>query len=390
MVRKNGRDYNPTMNPTYLEYPGLLGKLSSEEFLARYWQKKPLLVRGAIPGFGSGLSRDELLGLSERQDVESRFVAQDGDHWELRHGPFRSKEFRRRRTPWTVLVQSVNQVLPAGETITQAFDFIPYARLDDLMVSYATDGGGVGPHIDNYDVFLVQGLGRRRWRVGLQKDCTLKDGLPLRILKNFTPTLEWILEPGDMLYLPPNWAHDGVAVGECMTWSIGFRAAPAQEIGTQFLDFLQDRLCLDGNYRDPGLQQQKHPAEIGTAMIKQVHQLLAGIRWNKDTIRDFLGASLSEPKPQVVFDLPAKPLGIKQFVKLARRRGVRLDSRSRMLFSAGHFYLNGEREVIPRGTLASFRELADRRECNQLTGLPLAGFEILHAWYCDGYLHLKQ
>ena len=228
--------------------PTLLGGLTAEEFLADYWQKKPLLVRGAVPGF-SGVpgvgGRDDMLALAARDDVESRLVSQAGG-WSLAHGPFSPASLRRRAKPWTVLVQSVNLVSGESDRLMREFDFLPYARLDDLMVSYATDGGGVGPHFDSYDVFLLQGIGRRRWRIGKQRDQRLIDGLPVRILADFRPTHEWLLEPGDMLYLPPEWAHDGIAEGECMTWSIGFRAFPEQELAEQFLMHLQDNVRLDG------------------------------------------------------------------------------------------------------------------------------------------------
>lgn len=267
------------------------------------------------------------------------------------------RELNRAAKPWTVLVQSVNLALAAGDQLMRRFDFIPYARLDDLMV-YATDGGGVGPHFDNYDVFLIQGMGSRRWRYGKQKDKTLIDGLPVRILKQFRPSREALLAPGDMLYLPPGWAHDGIAVGECMTFSVGFRAAPAQELGEQFLNFLQDRLNLSGALPlTPDLQRQKHAAEIGPAMISQVEKMLSAIRWNRDTVRDFLGASLSEPKAHVVFNPPAKPLSPSRFSTAVKRKGIALIQPANLLFSGNCFYLNGELWAVPDHAAAMLRQL---------------------------------
>ncbi len=370
-------------------FPQLLGGLTAQDFLNHYWQKKPLLIRSAIPGFGEALNRDGLIELSRRDDLESRFISRSGNSWQLEHGPFRKADIKRWRAPWSLLVQGVNLALPAGDRLLRAFDFIPYARLDDLMVSLATDGGGVGPHIDNYDVFLLQGTGRRRWRIGKQADQTLTDGMPLRILKNFRPTEEWILEPGDMLYLPPEWAHDGVAEGECMTWSIGFRTSPAQEIADNFLTFLQDNLKLEGRYSDPGLQIQKHPSEIGTAMIDQVQSILESVKWSRTLVRDFLGTSLTEPKPYVCFDPPRKPLSAKIFFANLVKNGIHLDPRTQLLFSASTFYINGEREPIPRQGHTLIRRLADARclpgDCEITDELAT----ILHRWHCHGFLHFN-
>jgi 50S ribosomal protein L16 3-hydroxylase len=365
----------------------LLGGLTPRQFLAEYWQKKPLLVRNALPGFSGLLSRDDMLDLAGRDDVESRFVSQTGG-WTISHGPFARAALRRKAKPWTVLVQSLNLVLPAADELMRQFSFIPYARLDDLMVSYATDGGGVGPHFDSYDVFLIQGMGQRRWRIGNQKDQTLIDGLPLRILKDFRPVHDWILEPGDMLYLPPEWAHDGVAVGECMTYSVGFRAAPAQELAEQFLMFLQDRVCLSGRYRDPGLKRQRHPAEIGAPMINQVTRLLADVHWDRNIVRDFLGSYLTEPKSHVVFDPPEQPLSEKRFAAGRDQRGLRLDARSQLFFAGSRFYINGELASIPREDRPVFRSLADNRALPSATPVSAAGQRLLYDWYQSGFVHL--
>jgi 50S ribosomal protein L16 3-hydroxylase len=377
------------MTPTLI--PTLLGGLTAEEFLADYWQKKPLLVRGAVPGFTGvpGLGgRDDMLALAARDDVESRFVSQ-AEGWTLEHGPFNPAALKRRKKPWTVLAQGVNLVNADGERLMRAFDFIPYARLDDLMVSYATDGGGVGPHFDSYDVFLLQGIGQRRWRIGKQKDQTLIDGLPVRILADFHPTHDWVLGPGDLLYLPPEWAHDGIAVGECMTWSIGFRAFPAQELAEQFLMHLQDNVCLDGRYRDPDLRRQKHPAEIGGAMIDQVEEILARIPAGRDAVRDFLGCMLTEPKPHVFFDAPEKPLAPARFAAAAAKRGVRLDARTQLLFSGAQFFINGERVQIPAADRAALRQLADHRALDSIGGLSVPGLTLLREWYLCGFLAVR-
>ena len=197
----------------------LLGGLSPETFMQRYWQKKPLLIRAAIPGFAPLLERAELLDLAAQDDVESRLVVRTGDDaqasWRLRQGPFSRRSLPPlKQAGWTLLVQGVDLFDSRIHALMNQFRFVPDARLDDLMISYASDGGGVGPHFDNYDVFLLQAHGRRRWRIGRQKDKRLAPGMPLKILANFAPEQEFVLEPGDMLYLPPQWAHDGVAEGE--------------------------------------------------------------------------------------------------------------------------------------------------------------------------------
>jgi 50S ribosomal protein L16 3-hydroxylase len=366
----------------------LLGGLTPRQFLDQYWQKKPLLVRQAVPGYTGLLTRDEMFAAACRDDVESRLVLREGGDWDLRKGPFTARDLRKRKDPWTVLLQGVNLFHEPGDALVRQFDFIPYARLDDLMASYAVDGGGVGPHFDSYDVFLLQGMGKRRWRIGAQKDQTLVDGLPVRILKNFKPTLDFTLEPGDMLYLPPQWAHDGVAVGECTTWSIGFRAIPAQDLAEGFLAYLQEKVCLKGRYADPELKPTKRPAEIGPEMVDQVIAILDQIKgWKRDAVQDFLGEFLTEPKHHVFFDPPEKPLAPARFAAAAVKRGVKLDVRTKLLFAGKRFYLNGEAvEGVESGDRAALRELADRRELAQ----PSAAFAAqLHAWYCDGFIHLK-
>ncbi len=367
----------------------LLGGISAREFLATYWQKKPLLVRGAMPDFTGLLDRDALLQAACHDDIESRLVARKGKQWHLGRGPFSPKDFRRKDL-WTLLVQGVNLFLPAGDQLLRKFDFIPYARLDDLMVSYATDGAGVGPHLDNYDVFLLQGAGKRRWSISAQQDHTLVDGVPLKILKNFQPSQEWILEPGDMLYLPPQWAHDGVAVGECMTYSIGFRAAPAQELAQGFLEYLQDTVQLAGRYQDPTLKTQNHAAEISTEMIDQVATMVEKIRWDRQTVRNFLGCTLTEPKPHVYFEPPQRPLSRTRFLLAANRRGVRLDLRSQLLFSGGAFFINGDMtESLPAGTCRALRKLANTRQLLDLSNADEPTLDKIYEWYRHGFINLR-
>lgn len=368
----------------------LLGGIDPRKFLEEYWQKKPLLIRAAMPGFTGLLSAEELAGLACEEDVQSRLVTHRQRKWRVEQGPFEETRFLKLpEKDWTLLVQGVNHHLPEASALLQQFSFIPHARLDDLMVSYAPDGGGVGPHFDSYDVFLLQGQGKRLWRVSEQQDLTLVDGSALRILENFQTGQEWLLESGDMLYLPPHIAHWGIAVGNCMTYSIGFRAPSAQELVHEFLSFLQERYVSESMYADPDLGLQQHPAEIGTAMLDQVAGMLDNIRWNKADIADFLGQYLSEPKPHVMFDQPA-PVSESAFHKRLKKEGIDLSLKSQMLFHGKHFFINGEQVEIPKSCGDLMRQLADQRHLAAMnfTGDFTDKFLVkqLHEWYLAGYL----
>ena len=365
----------------------LLGGLSARKFISRYWQKQPLLVRGAVPGFGAMLSPQQLAGLACEEDVQSRLVLQRRGQWKLEQGPFDEQRFARLPPKgWSLLVQGVNQWLPEAEALLHRFDFIPRARLDDLMVSLAPDGGGVGPHFDSYDVFLLQGRGKRLWRVSHQQDHALLEGAPLRILKDFRCDQEWLLEPGDMLYLPPRLAHWGIAVGECMTWSIGFRAPSRQELATQFLIHLQDQLELEGLYADPDLHYQKRPAHISGQMRRRVgHMLREALQWDSKDVTRFLGRYLTEPKPHILFQRPSRT-GLEQFRSKLALSGIQLDLASQMLFHGKSVFINGEEVEATGTTLKWLTELADHRRLPAAAELPQPVIVFLHQWYSAGYL----
>ena len=369
----------------------LLGGLTAEQFLAEYWQKKPLLIRQAIPGFNGLLSPDELAGLACEEDVQSRLVSFKRGKWQVENGPLHEKRFAKLpERDWTLLVQGVNHHLPEAAALLQQFTFVPYARLDDLMVSFAPDQGGVGPHFDSYDVFLLQGEGRRVWRISEQDDLTLVDGAPLRILQNFNTEQEWVLEAGDMLYLPPHVAHWGIAEGHAMTYSIGFRAPSAQELASEFLNYLQDKLQLSGMYADPELQLSSHPAEIGRPMLDKVAAMLGQIRWQPDDVASFLGRYLSEPKPHIVFE-ENEALSLKRFVQQLAKHGIALSGKSQMLFHEHHFFVNGEQLPALAQHQQILMMLADHRAleaaCFDATLIQdEALMQQLHDWYLAGYL----
>ncbi|HKQ24618.1 MAG TPA: cupin domain-containing protein [Burkholderiales bacterium] len=366
----------------------LLGGMSASSFLRRHWQKNPLLVRNAIPGFEGVVDWRDLVELAGRDDCETRLVLRAGRRWTVEHGPFARRYLSSLpRRNWTLLVQGVNLVLPAARKLLSRFDFIPHIRLDDLMVSYAPPGGGVGPHFDSYDVFLLQGSGQRLWKVGRQDDLMLLDDAPLKILKRFVPQGESVLGPGDMLYLPPGFAHQGVAVDTCFTYSIGFRAPSHQELVSQFLIFLEEHLNPSGRYRDPGLATQANPARIGASMVAQVQRTLGSIRWDRGDVVDFLGTYLTEPKPHVLFSPPRSPLALKAFLRGARSRGLELALPTQMLYTGSRLFINGESLAIDARQARPLRALADTR---LLSGrkVPRSGAtaEVLYRWYRSGYI----
>lgn len=371
----------------------LLGGRTPARFLSRYWQKRPLLIRNALPGFTGLLSAGELRRMAGRSSVESRLVVRKGRRWLLEHGPFATNRFARLPdADWTLLVQGLNLHLEAADRLLRRFSFIPYARLDDVMVSYATPGGGVGPHLDSYDVFLVQGAGRRLWRIGRRSqplESDLVAGADLKILRHFEPEDEYLVEPGDMLYLPPGWAHDGIALDTCSTYSIGFRAPARRELLAEFLVRYSEQLTTAGHYSDPGLRLQKHPSSVPADMSREVHAWLSKIRFTQTDVSRFLGAWLSEPKPQVVFDRPRRPLSFARFHSRCCAHGVRLDLRTLMLSGApgpGEFHINGETCRFTGAISRQLLRLADQR------ALPAARHgetlcRILHDWYLHGWLH---
>jgi 50S ribosomal protein L16 3-hydroxylase len=369
----------------------LLGKNAPATFLRRFWQKEACLVRGALPDFAGPFSREALFTLAGRDDVESRLVIHGRGRWSLEQGPFRRAHFRALPAAgWTLLVQGANLHSAPADALLRRFSFVPYARLDDLMVSLAAPGGGVGPHCDSYDVFLLQGYGHRRWRYGRQDDLSMKPRLPVKVLRHFTPSHDAVLAPGDLLYLPPSFAHDGVAVDECTTYSIGFRAASYQELVEAFLDHLRDQLSVDGRYADPDLRSTREPARIEHSMRAKVARLLHEIRWDAATTDRFLGIFLSEPKPDIVFDPPARPLGRVPFIAAAQKKGVILDRRTQWLYDDENIYVNGEAFAWPEGGRLSLTALANARGLgtNAARTLSAAAFHFLHDLYRHGFLHI--
>lgn len=278
--------------------------LSQQQFLQQYWQKKPLLIRQAFPEFESPISAEELAGLACEPDIESRLIeehGQDGSAWQVTTGPLTDSDFARLpETHWTMLVQDVDKHLPELQGILDVFNFIPDWRRDDLMISYATEFGSVGPHTDAYDVFLLQAMGTRRWQIGDQPlhEAKLIDGLELQILSEFTSDQSWDLLPGDMLYLPPHFAHHGVAVNDCMTYSIGFRAPAAVEMLDALVNALLEQGLGKSRYQDPDLVLNQHSAEIDIQAVARLKHLLhLAIDQAEPQLATALGRFVTETKP---------------------------------------------------------------------------------------------
>ena len=373
----------------------LLGHLTPAQFMQRYWQKKPLLIRQAIPNIEAPLTPQELFELAGDPDAESRLISRFRGAWKLTHGPFELSELPRvKQRAWTLLVQGVNLHNDRARALLDQFRFISDTHLDDLMISYASNGGGVGPHFDSYDVFLLQTHGKRRWRIGAQSDLTLKPGLPLKILQHFEPENEWLLEPGDMLYLPPHIAHDGIAEGECMTCSIGFRAPSVNELTTQFLYYLAERdECARKVGRHLKLPAVTQPAEVSTELIKHIESIFTQIKWTRQDVASFIGCYFSEPKATVIFDAPDRPLSEENFVAKATRSGLRLNIKTMLLYAANTYYINGEPHRLSSPS-KQLTHLADARrlEAKQVAALSANTFLIalLHEWYCAGWLHIGE
>jgi 50S ribosomal protein L16 3-hydroxylase len=335
----------------------LLGGLTASQFMKRHWQKKPLLVRNAIPGFVPCVGRTELVALAGQEGVESRLIVDSDKGWKMKHGPLAKRSlppFSQKK--WTFLVQGMDLHHDGVHALMQQFRFVPDARLDDLMISYATDGGGVGPHFDSYDVFLLQAHGQRRWRIGRNKDLTLQSGVPLKILQNFEAEEEFVLNPGDMLYLPPKYAHDGVAVGECMTWSIGFRSPQEGELARELLLGLADDsfdAVGDALYRDPKQTAVSSPAAIPQALSDFARQVVDKALKDPHLLDSLLGEYLTEPKSNVWFETSENEPDVSA--------GVQLDRRTKMMYDDRHVFINSESFRVGGKDARFLRLLADKR-----------------------------
>jgi 50S ribosomal protein L16 3-hydroxylase len=344
----------------------------------------PLLIRQAVPGGMPLVTRQQLFDLATRDDVESRLIQRDAGRWKLRRGPLSRRGLPPVSRPeWTLLVQGLDLHLDAARELLSRFRFVPDARLDDLMVSWASDGGGVGPHTDSYDVFLLQIHGRRRWRIGPVKNDALVPDLPLRILSDFEPDEEWVLEPGDMLYLPPRWGHDGVAEGECMTASIGFRSAPRGELAREVLARMLDAIEPEEGeplYRDPGAPATAEPGRVPERLQDFAATAVRRLLDDPRHLACALGEVLSEPKPLVWFEGGAPLMG---------GVGVELDRKTRMMYDDHHVFINGESFCAGGRDARLMRRLSDLRslQAADVARLSDDARSLVNDWAQAGWLH---
>ena len=365
----------------------LLGGMSAQRFMQRHWQKKPLLVRGAMPGLQPLLTRAKLFELASRDEVESRLVVRLGNRWTLRRGPLPRRALPPLSQPaWTLLLQGLDLHLDEAQRLLAQFRFVADARMDDLMVSWASDGGGVGPHFDSYDVFLLQAQGRRRWRIGRQTDLTLHDGVPLKILANFAPQEEYVLDAGDMLYLPPRYAHDGIALGECQTYSIGFRAPGRGELARELLQRVAeeaDDVVGAALYRDPGAAATATPGAVPGELQRFAVEAMQAVLKDPLALDRALGEYLTEPKPSVWFEAAKVP---RQLGALA------LDRRSRMMHDSAHVFLNGDSWRASGRDAVLMRRLADERQLGSadVGRASEVARGLLRDWFEAGWLHARK
>ena len=373
----------------------LLGGISAAAFMKTYWQRKPLLVRQAFQDFKPPLSKSALRKMSKRDDVESRLIWKEQGRWQMEPGPFSSLP-RINEPDWTLLIQSADIHDNACADLLHQFRFMPDARLDDLMISIATKGGGVGPHFDSYDVFLIQGQGRRLWRFGQQKNLDLVPDLPLKILQHFEPQEEFILEPGDMLYLPPQAAHDGIALDDdCMTLSVGFRAPDTRMMACGMLEIAAEMTAESNrptrSYRDPGQPATNLPALIPDKLIHAAIQAAQSIKLDESVATRFLGCWLTEPNRLAVFDALDPKLVDDMIADDKPGKRWVLDRRSRMLYRGKALFINGEHNGLKAEP--GLIHLADHRflrfDSPAAQKLSEQAKEALRIWAEDGWVRIE-
>lgn len=377
-------------------YKSALGGLSVTRFMRDYWQRKPLLIRQALPMKSVPIDWPQIAALARRDDTESRLISHSAGQWSLRHGPFERLPAATRKR-WTLLVQGVDLYSDPVHELLGRFRFLSDARLDDVMVSIASDGGGVGPHWDSYDVFLLQAQGQRRWRIGATgypdslPQCQAES--PLKIIREPQFSQEHLLEAGDMLYLPPGWAHDGVAVGPCTTLSIGFRAPSRDEFLQAWFADRSDRLATNpARYGDAGEAVTRSPGKIPARLDQRLKHWISGCEPSSAEIEDFIGRYLSEPKPMVWFQArPGRP-GLASFVRQATRTGLVLDRQTRMLYRKQQLYINGERaDCSANRLIQSFvneRRISGVKAAEALQNP--ATSTCLHQWWSNGWIHCNK
>ncbi|MBV6273461.1 cupin domain-containing protein [Alcaligenaceae bacterium CGII-47] len=383
----------------------LLGNLSPREFMRDIWQRQPLLIRQAIPGFEPTITLADIKALARREEAESRLIWHNDKGWKMKAGPFPRLSLPR-QAAWTLLVQSVDLHDDAIAALMRRFRFIADARLDDAMISIANDGGGVGPHYDSYDVFLLQAHGQRRWRISTQTDLSLEPGLPLKILSNFEAEHEYLLNPGDMLYLPPHICHDGVAVGDCMTISIGFRVPSQAALARGMLEAAADQISaqywgepglygepalpgadLSSLYTDAGTDATATPAALPEQLVQATLETLKKVRLDQAVAARFLGQWLSNRPENAWFEPMQNPPTLAQTLPETGR--LVLDRCTRLMYFEDQLFINGELAPVINDSV--LRQLADERELtyHAMQSLGMAARTMLDEWLDEGWLHYE-
>ncbi|MEZ5653840.1 MAG: cupin domain-containing protein [Burkholderiaceae bacterium] len=390
----------------------LAGTDAAMRFLQSYWQRRPALLRATTvlgtPGLAEALSPAELIALAAKPDVESRLVRRQGKRYRLEHGPFAagalpSPDVGR----WTLLVQGVDLHSEPAAGLRDRFRFVTDVRLDDIMVSLAANDGGVGPHVDSYDVFLIQVHGRRRWRIAPPGVEAWQKDQPLRVLARFDPTEQWDLDPGDVLYLPPGWAHDGVGLGTCVTASVGFRSPNARELLGSFLQDQVDQMLEEAPAPDDPAGKpltdrleaaefahwRDHPAALSPGLLRTMLTTLEQWRPAPEAMIDFVGRMLTEPKPSTTFEAPS-PKRIATLGEQAAVAGIVLDRRTRMSYAERTVFINGDSFMTDGRTAQLLTVLADHRQLDATEMSELLRdadvSDILIDWLSLGWIHPLQ
>jgi len=367
----------------------LLGNISPNDFMQNYWQKKPLLIKSSIANYKPIISKNQLFLLAKQEDIKSRLIQQNTKtkKWHVKEAPILS--IPKTSNPWTLLVSNVNDFYEQINQFLQKFAFIPYARLDDVMISYANDGGSVGAHFDTYDVFLFQGMGQRKWQISLQTDLELIEDAPLKLLKNFIPEQEWVLEEGDMLYLPPQYAHHGIAIGECMTYSIGFRAPVLKDLVFEyFMDMigLLEEYDIDHEiYTDPDQKATVKAGKIPENLVFFLQNTLNNLVMPKAS--HLLGTYLTKLNTDI--NPLQNPISLEEFKNIDN---IELFMASKANYDDEYFYINGEKSYCEQTLINNLYPLADNRTLNikntdiQNNAIIL---EELYEWYTLGWVTIK-
>lgn len=347
-----------------------LAELSVSDFLNNYWQKVPLLIKNGFKNFADPLSADELAGLAQDEEIESRIVSCEGQQWDMQTGPFDDFSQLGEKN-WTLLVQAVDHWHPMAARLIDPFRFIPNWRIDDLMVSFSTPGGGVGPHLDQYDVFIIQGEGRRHWRVGMP-DPSLQQLCPhprLLQVSPFNACIDVITEPGDILYIPPGCPHDGISLENSLNYSVGFRAPAQKDLLTGLADYLIDHDVTGKRFTDPARQASVSVGAIEKTDLQKVRQLMQELVEDDSMLPNWFGSLITRAKHELDLNEPDPHYSAEEIAEyieegsvLSRTGGLRCCYFQDNAAADIALFINGDQITLPPDELATARLLCDNTE----------------------------